>query len=119
MGGIRFGPGVYIFRHSGGVGASNKNNASGAAPTVSLTTTKANSSIVMIVSDWNASDGSTRAYRSGAGTLTEKDYYYLNNIYTVYTGYHANSGAVGTYSIGLTTPSAQKYSIVAVEIKGI
>lgn len=113
-----FGGGVFTFRNSSGVGASSQNYVDGAAPTLNITTTKANSAIVVLSSDWNAVDGASRTWRTGAGLLTETTYNLSSGLYTVYGGYHPNVGVIGTKTVGLSAPSGQKYSIVAVEIKG-
>jgi hypothetical protein len=108
---------VLVFRNHGGAGASNKTNASG-APTLNLLTTAANSAIAVISGDWSAQDGTTRTWRTGAGTLTEVTYYRDSAAYAMYAGYHADAGAIGTYAVGLSAPGTQTYSIAALEIKG-
>lgn len=113
-----YGVNVLTFRASDGIGASAKTNVSSGAPTLNLTTTQANSAIVVANGDWNASDGTSRTWRANAGTLTEQTYFRDSSRYTVYGGYHADAGAVGTYAVGLSAPTGQKYSIVAVEITG-
>lgn len=110
---------VLTIRASSGVGASAKTNIVSGAPTLNLTTTQANSLIVVANADWNATDGTSRTWRANAGTLTETTYFRDSSRYTVYGGYHADAGAIGTYAVGLSVPGSQKYSIVAVEIKGI
>lgn len=114
----RMGGNVFTFRASDGVGASSKTNASG-DPTLSLTTTQADSAIVVASGDWNAVDGTSRTWWTGAGTLTEQTYFRDSAEYAVYVGYHANAGAIGSYNVGLDAPGGQKYSIAAVEIKGV
>lgn len=117
-GSVDFGGAVYVFRNAS-VGASNKANTTGSgAPSVNLTTTQANSAIVVFNADFTAVDGTTRTWRSNAGTLTEKTYFRDATQYTVYSGYHADSGSVGTYACGLTVPSTQAYAIIALEVKG-
>jgi hypothetical protein len=115
---IQYGYGVITFRNSSGVGATSKKNASSAAPSLNLTTTKADSAIVWVNGDWAAVNGSSRTYRTGAGTFNETSYYYGSGIYTAYAGYHTDAGSIGTYAVGMTAPSTQTYSIIAVEIKG-
>jgi len=107
------------------VGASNVGSSTSGAPTLNLTTTATGSAIVVINGDWDALDGSTggatpRAWRTNAGTLTEQTYSNtgVGTGYATYIGFHANAGAVGTYAVGLTVPSTQKYSIVACEVLG-
>lgn len=101
-----------------GVGASTKTNVSSGAPTVTLTTTRNNSAIVMLNSDWNAQDGASRTYRTNAGTFTEQTYFRDAARYATYNGYHANAGTAAGYAVGLTAPGSQKYSIVALEVVG-
>lgn len=116
--GQKHGLNVLTFRSSDGVGASSKTNVDGEAPTLDITTTQANSAIVVVNGDWNAADGTTRTWRANAGALTEQSYFRNASNYTIYIGYHADSGAVATYAVGLSAPAGQKYSIAACEIKG-
>lgn len=105
------------FSSTDGVGASAKANAAAAAPSLALTTIQANSAIVVVNGDWNASNAA-RTWRTGAGALTEKSYVYAGvNIYTIYVGYHADVGAVGAKTVGLSAPTGQQYSLIAVEVK--
>ncbi|MGZ3803450.1 MAG: hypothetical protein ACXVB4_04525 [Pseudobdellovibrionaceae bacterium] len=114
----RYGLNVLTFRGSLGVGASSTNHATNGAPTLNITTTQANSAIVVINGDWLGLDGSTRTWRTNAGAFTEMTYDYTSGVYTVYGGYHANAGPKGTYAVGLSAPTGQTYSIIALEIKG-
>lgn len=113
---IQYGGAVLTFRRTGGVGSSNKTSGSG-APSLSLTTTKANSAIVVLSVDWNAASAS-HTWRTTAGSLVETTDAYSSGAYTVNGGYHPNVGAAGAKTVGLTASASQKYSIVAVEIKG-
>lgn len=115
---LYWGGSVKIFRGSDGVGNSVKTNVSSGAPTVNITTTQANSSISVFNNDWNSVDGASRTWRTGAGSFTETTYFRDPARYAVYSGYHADAGAIGTQTVGLSAPSGQKYSIVAVEVKG-
>ncbi|MGZ6398912.1 MAG: hypothetical protein ACXWRZ_14630 [Bdellovibrio sp.] len=115
--GGRFGMNVLTFRGSSGVGASSSSNGSG-APTLNITTTQANSAIVVLNGDWSAMDGVSRSWLTNAGSLTELTYSYSAGFYTAYAGYHANSGAIGTYAVGLSAPTGQQYAIIALEVKG-
>lgn len=115
---VQYGGNVLTFRNSGGVGASSATSAVG-GPNLNLTTTQANSAIVFVSGDWNAVNGSSRTYRTGAGAFTEQTYSYTNSRYTVYGGYHANAGAIGTYAVGVSAPTGQRFSIAAIEIKGL
>lgn len=115
VGGGFFGGNVLLFRGSDGIGASSKTNGSG-APTLNLTTTRANSAIVVPNVDFAVGSGA-RTWRANAGALTEVTYSVATNM-TVYGGYHADAGPVGTYAVGLSLPVGQTYSIIAVEVFG-
>jgi hypothetical protein len=113
-----------VFRSSGGVGASSKTNAGTAAPSLGLTTTQADSAIVVFNADWDADDGSTRTWRTvnsitpTTGNSLERDYVFDSGKWTSYGAYYNDVGATGTKTVGLSVPSSQTYSIVAVEVKG-
>lgn len=113
-----FGINMLVFRNHGGVGASSKTNGSG-APSLNLTTTLANSAIVVGNGDWSAQDGTTRTWRANAGAATEVTYFRSSINYAAYAAYHANAGAVGTYAVGLTLPIGQTFAIAALEVKGL
>ena len=113
-----FGGGVVAYRDSAGVGSSAKVNATG-APSLSLTTTEADSAVVVANVDWNAVDGASRTWRSVNGSAaTELAYGRSAAHHTAYAGRHANVGAAGSKTLGLSAPSGQKYATVAVEVKG-
>lgn len=116
--GKAYGGGVVAYRNSGGIGASAKTNVSSGAPSLSLTTTQADSAVVVASADWNAVDGASRTWRTGAGTATELTYARNSCCYTAYAARHVNAGSAGAKTVGLSAPSGQKYSIVAVEVKG-
>jgi hypothetical protein len=110
--------GFNVLRFRGGaVGASSKTNNTG-APTLNITTTRDNSAVAVINSDWAAVDGTSRTWRTNAGTFTEQHYYRNAASYTTYGGYHASAGTTGTYAVGLSAPGGQTYAIIAVEVKG-
>ena len=88
------------------------------APTLNLTTTQANSAIVVANVDWTAVDGASRVWRTNAGMFKSRPIQFVSPNYTVYGGYHADAGALGTYAVGLSAPSTQRYVIGAVEVKG-
>lgn len=119
-----FGFGVYVFRGSDGVGASNKTNVSSGAPSLSLTTTADNSVVIAIDGDWSAADGSSRTWRTinsvapTSGNGYEKVYYRDSSLYTVYSAYWPDAGSAGSKTTGLSAPTGQKYAICALEVKG-
>jgi hypothetical protein len=108
-----------VWRDSDGVGTVFSGSADGSAPSVTASTAQADSAITWQNNDWNALDGASRVYReSTAGTFTEETYYYDSARYTVYGGYHANAGAAGSKTIGLSAPGSQRWALVGVEVKG-
>jgi hypothetical protein len=119
---------VHQYRDSDGVGASaSQNNAvSGVAPSLALTTSQANSAISFVDGDWTASDGTTRTWRTinsitpTSGNGLETDYFRDSGgaHYTIYAGYWSDAGAAGSKTTGLSAPSTQRPTIVAIEIKG-
>jgi hypothetical protein len=114
---------VLTFRASDGIGASEKAQGSG-APTLNITTLQANSALVVVVADFNAADGASRTWRTvngitpTAGNSMELTYFRDGSRYTVYIAYYSDAGATGSKTVGLSAPSGQSYSIIAVEIKG-
>jgi hypothetical protein len=119
VGGNTYGGDLLLFRDSGGIGASSQATSASGAPTLNLTTTTANSVIVVVNGDWASVDGAARVYRTNAGALTETSYVFATGSFTVYGGYHADAGPIGTYAVGLTGPAAQKYAMAAVEVLGL
>jgi len=114
-----FGGNVVRFSGSDGVGAHAQASGSG-SPSVNITTTQANSAIVVIVGDWNAVSG-TQTFTSagGAGSATA-----LTGSpgdaahYGVAIAYYPDAGAAGSKTVGMSAPTGQQYSILAVEVKG-
>ena len=109
-----WGFGVFLFRNHGGVGSSASTTGTG-APSLALTTTGANSSVVVLSADWNAIDGSSRVWRPG---LSESDYFFASGRYTAYVGRASDTLAAGAKTEGLTSPTGQQYAIIAVEVLG-
>jgi hypothetical protein len=88
-------------------------------PSVAVTTTRANSILFCVTSDWNGNSGSTRTYRSSA---VEKFYYFSSNNVTAYH-YTLAAATAQAYTMGLTAPSMQKTSVngggtAVLEIRG-
>lgn len=115
---------VLRFSGSDGVGASAKANASNTLPSLAITTTQANSALVVINLDWTGQSGATRTWRTvngftpTAGNGQERVYFTDGSNYTVYIAYYPDVGAVGSKTVGMTLPTAQKTSIIAVEVRG-
>jgi hypothetical protein len=119
-----FGANVLTIRGASAVGASSQTNVSSGAPTLNITTTQAGSLLVVANGDWNTVDGTSRTWRTvngntpTAGNGLEVTYFRDVSKYAAYGAYYPDAGAIGTYAVGLSAPSGQKYAIIAVEIKG-
>jgi hypothetical protein len=110
---------VEVWRDSDGFGTVFGASGDNSAPSATASTTQANSAITYVSTDWNALDGASRTYRtSDAGTFTEELYFHDSSYYTNYAGYHANAGAAGSKTIGLSAPGGQRWALVGIEIKG-
>lgn len=96
----------------GGASASAYNQG---APSVNITTTRANSIIIGGISDWNAVNGNSRVYRDAS--VTESFYRRVNGAFTTYSFYRSAS-SVGTYTEGLSSPTAQSSGTVLYEVRG-
>lgn len=83
------------------------------APSVSVSTSRANSIIFACTADWLARNGSTRVYRADA---TERLYHRVAEWWTTYH-YYKNATTPGTYTMGLTTPSTMKAATAVLEIR--
>jgi hypothetical protein len=119
-----FGYTVFVLRASDGFGASAQaNNASG-APSVNLTTQQANSAVLCLNTDWSATDGASRTWRTvngitpTAGNALERLYFRDSVRYTAYNAYWSDAGAAGSNAYGLSAPGAQAYAVIALEVKG-
>lgn len=115
---------LYHFRGSDGIGAAESSTAAGTAPSRAITTTQADSAVVYLNGDWSAVDGSSRTWRTinsitpTSGNSLERVYFRDSSQYTVYSGYWNDVGAIGAKTSGLSAPSGQDASMIAIEVKG-
>jgi len=123
-GGGYFGLAAWVFRDSDGFGASAVGSSASGAPSLALTTTAADSAICGIVGDWNAADGTTRTWRTingitpTVGNSLERNYFRDAAHYATYAALWDDAGAAGANTTGLSAPSGQKWSAIAVEVLG-
>lgn len=113
--------GYNVFRFSGsnGIGSSAQGNVATSTAQISITTTQINSSVVVFNVDFLAIDGASRTWVTASiGTFTEQTYSFNTSHYTVYGGRHLDAGSIATYTVGLSAPTGQTYSMVAIEVKG-
>jgi hypothetical protein len=111
------------FSGSDGIGQTASTNTTG-APSLSITTLHDNSAIAVFVGDWNATDGTSRTWRTVNGTAPtagngfERTYFRDASHYTTYAAYYPDAGTAGAKTVGLSAPSGQQYTILAVEVRG-
>lgn len=115
--GIGWGWTASLWRNHGGVGNSAKAQGTG-APSVTLAAS-AKSAVLVASDDYNALVGSTRTWRTVDGSpLTESSYVQSGTYITHYEGYDSNISTAGSFALGLTAPTGQRFSSTAVEILG-
>lgn len=118
-GALYFGGNVVRFSGSSGVGASNVATGATGTPSISLTTTMANSAILIMVGDWNAVSGTQTFTNNFGGTATALTGYPGDNAhYGIAIAYFQNAGAVGAKTVGMSAPAGQKWMLIAIEVKG-
>ena len=98
------------------VGASAKSSGTTGYPSLSLTTTEANSAASVVVGDWNAISGSG-AWSSTPGTPTARWDAYVASQGAAHAATYADVSAAGAKTLAMTAPSGQKWSIVGLELK--
>lgn len=115
---VIWGADVQVWRGAS-VGTSTKVTSGSGAPTLNITTTQANSAIIVSIGDWAAVVGAP-TWRTNAGAFTSTVEQAGDGAsYSARGGYHADAGAVGTYAVGVTAPAGETFSIIALEIKGV
>lgn len=109
---------VSVWRGSDGVGASAITTGSG-APSLAITTSYADSVLVVHSGDWNAGSGASRTWRQvNSANPVEQAYVLAISYMTAYAAYHADTGVAGAKTVGLSAPTGQVYTTAAVEIRG-
>lgn len=105
-------------RYSGasGIGAVASTTAGGSAPSLAITTTKANASVLLAVVDWAAVSGTSRTWRVTAGAFTETYYNQSTPTASFYAGYHTSVATAGAQTVGLTAPTGQTPTMIAAEV---
>jgi hypothetical protein len=108
---------VWVYRDSDGVGALAGNIA--VSNTITLTTTQANSTLLVGSGDWNAVDGASRTRRTVNGSTGTEELYGRDSAqYSWYGQRYDDAGSIGSVTGGYSAPSGQASAIIAVEIKG-
>lgn len=120
-----FGGNVVRFSGTEGVGDSNIAQGDDTVspgtnlPSVTFSTTQDNSAIVVICSDWAAVNVGQTFTNNFGGTATNlTDYQGDGSHYGVAICYFPDAGSAGSKTIGMSAPTGQKWTIVAIEVKG-
>jgi hypothetical protein len=106
---------VYVVTGAESVlGGASGTATSQSAPSVSVTTTRANSILFGCTSDWNGIDGAARVLRDAA-----TDRFYFRNAAKGYTTYFYTKAttATGVYTEGVQSPTGQKAATAVLEIR--
>lgn len=109
-----WGADVEVWRSVDTFGSPVTGKGSSGAPSLSVTTTAANSAITWISGDINSVSVSTRTWNTTAGSVTEN--YAATPGASIYTSWWADTGTAGSKTVGLTKPTGQKWSAIAVPI---
>jgi hypothetical protein len=120
---VHYGFDIIAFTGQEGAGASAISAAAQANnPTISITTTQANSAIAIILADWGANPWPTRTWLQPGGIATFVETATAQTVsgqYSTIGGYYPDAGVVGAKTIGLSAPTTGTWTLVAMEIKGI
>jgi hypothetical protein len=111
---------VQVWRGSTGIGATstNDNSTGSGSPTVSVTTQQADSALAYIDGDWNAVTG-TATFTSSAGTAVQDvSDQTATGSYCCYGSHLNDAGTVGSKTMGMSSPSTQRYVNGVIEVKG-
>lgn len=98
------------------LGGASNNAQSQALPSVALTTTKFNSLIFCVSSDWNGINPATKVYRdTGVETLV----HFVTTVGLAYTAYHYYkiASSIIAYTEGLSAPAGMSAGTSLIEIR--
>jgi hypothetical protein len=112
---------VKVWRGSGGIGNSNAadNGTSSGSPSVSVTTTGANSALSFATADWNATAGTVTFTASTGSPVTDvSDQTGSGTLYCIYSDHIVDASATGSKTMGMSAPSTQRYQAHIIEILG-
>lgn len=102
-----------IVNQESSLGGATASGVSQSEPSVSITTTRANSIIIAVTSDWNAIS-SSKTYRNSP---TETKYSYVSGGGTFYH-YYKEAPTATSYTMGLSAPTGQSSGTALIEIRG-
>lgn len=117
---INFGGEIQVWRNHGGVGNANSGNngTSTGTPTVAVTCS-ANSGLSFSSVDWNAVAGTvTFTATSGSPVTDLSNQTGAGSTYCSYIDHVVDVSAAGSKSMGMSSPTGQRYVCGAIEILG-
>lgn len=97
----------------GTLGGASNTETFGSAPSATVVTTRENSIIFGVTSDWNGVDGSSRTLRDGA---TETFYYRPDGGITSYI-YYKQCTTEASHTLGVSSPTGQIAATAILEIR--
>lgn len=98
-------------------GATNTGTAQ-AAPSVTISSTKANSIFFCVTSDFNAADGTSRTYRTVSASVNEA-YYVRDAAESTFYHYYYLAPTVTSYTLGISAPGTQASGTAVLEIRPV
>lgn len=112
--------GYNILRYTGvtGFGTGVTNHVNTGAPSTAITTASANSVIVWVSNDLNTVGGAHTYLTAGVGAFTEQSFDNVASTSGIYGGFHADAGAAGAKTVGISAPTGQWWAHAALELKG-
>jgi hypothetical protein len=111
---------VWVLRDHGGIGADASRNQADTLPSHTVTTTGANSALLVANGDFESNDGASRTWTSINGSTGSERLYQRDAgvVYVFYANEYADTGAAGSKTFGMGAPAGQDYALVAVEVLG-
>jgi hypothetical protein len=110
---------VWVYRASGGFGTVGAPAVGTTSNLVTLTTTGANSALVVASADWAAVDGTTRTRRTVNGSTGTEEAYSRDSVHWgTYVQRYDDTGSIGSVTAGYSAPTGQATATIAVEILG-
>ena len=100
----------------GGVGTPVTGSGTSGGPSLAITTTTDNSAIAYISGDYNSVSVTSRAWRQVNSVNPTEDYVGTPSS-SLYIAHYGDAGTANSKTAGLSAPTGQKWSVVAVELK--
>lgn len=116
---VPWGYSVTVWRDHNGVGAVAEVSTTGpAAPSLNITTTVLNSALNVLVGDWTGGNvGVPRTWRTVNNAPIFETGFGDSTSATYFSGIVTDAGSIGAKTVGLSSPSNTKYTVVAIEIR--